>query len=98
MIQGINSGVDTRKGSKGKLFNPATVTWHTEKKTETVKPDSDPEESDNNKDSEKVEEEEGEVAEDNGDKPKRLEDEVQRKRRKFSATKENASKDGSDHV
>ena len=86
MIQGSSSGVDTRKGSKGKLFKPATVTWHTEKKTGTVNPDSDPEESDNNKDSEKVEEEEGEVAEDNGDKPKLLEDEVLRKRRKSPAT------------
>ena len=98
MIQGSSGGVDTRKGSKGKLFKPATVTWHTEKKTGTVNPDSDPEESDNNKDSEKVEEEEGEVAEDNGDKPKRLEDEVQRKGRKPSATEENASKDGGAHV
>jgi hypothetical protein len=63
-----------------------------------VNPDSDPEESDNNKDSEKVQEEEGEVVEDNGDNPIRLEDEVQKKRRRSQATEENASKDGNDHV
>ena len=74
------------------------MTWHTEQKTRTVITGSIPEESNNNKDSEKVEEEEGEVAEENGDKPKRLEDEVQRKWRKPSATEENASKDGGDHV
>ena len=99
MIQGSSGGVDTRKGSKGKLFKPATVTWHTEKKTGTVNPDSDPEESDNNKkDSEKVEDEDGEVVKENGDKPQLLEDEVQRKQRKSPATEENASKDDGDHV
>ena len=45
-----------------------TVTYHTEKKTETVKSRIVPEESDNNNDSEKVEEinKEGVVAEENG--------------------------------
>ena len=64
-----------------------------------MNPDSDPEESDNNKkDSEKVEDKDGEVAEENGDKPQLLEDKVQRKWRKFPATEENASKDDGDHV
>ena len=48
-----------KKGSKGKLFKPATVTWHTEQKTGTVITGSIPKETDNNKDSEKVEERRG---------------------------------------
>ena len=99
MIQGSSGGAATRRGSKGRPFKPATITWHSEKKTGSVKPDSDPEESDNNKkDSEKVEEEDGEVEKENGDKPQLLEDEVQRERRRSPATEENASKDGGDHV
>ena len=80
MIQGSSGGVDTRKGSKGKLLKPTTVTWHTEKKTGTVKPGSIPEESDNNNDSEKVEEikKEGEVAEESSSNPILLEDAVQK--------------------
>ena len=77
MIQGSSEGAGTRRGSKGKPFKPATITWHAEKKTGTVNPDSDPEESDNNKkDSEKVEDEDGEVVKENGDKPQLLEDAV----------------------
>ena len=70
------------------------------KKPRTVKSGIVPEESDNNNDSEKVEEinKEGEVAEENGDKPKLLEDEVKKERRKSPATEEKASKDGGDHV
>ena len=64
-----------------------------------MNPDSDPEESDNNKkDSEKVEDEDGEVAKENGDKPQLLEDEVQRKQRKSPTTEEKASKADGDHV
>ena len=77
MIQKSSGGAAIRRGSKGRPFKPATITWHAEKKTETVNPNSDPEEPDNNKnDSEKVEDEDGEVAEENGDKPQLLEDAV----------------------
>ena len=41
---------------------------------------------------------EGEVAEENGDKPKLLEDEVQKKWRRSQTTEEKASKEGGDHV
>ena len=41
---------------------------------------------------------EGEVAEENCEKSKLLEDEVQKERRKSPETEEKASKDGSDHV
>ena len=67
-----------------------------------MKPGSTPRrpqpESMTGKDSEKVEDEDGEVVKENGDKPQLLEDEVQRKQRKSPATEENASKDDGDHV
>ena len=43
MIQKSSGGVDTRKGSKRKLLKPATVTWYTEQKKETVITGSIPE-------------------------------------------------------
>ena len=99
MIQGSSGGAAIRRGSKGRPLKPATITWHAEKKMVTVNPDSYPEESDNNKkDSEKVEDVDGDVVKENGDKPQLLEDEVQRKQRKSPAIEENASKDDGDHV
>ena len=77
MIQGSSGGADIKRGSKGRPLKPATITRHAEKKMVTVNPDSYPEESDNNKkDSEKVEDEDGEVVRENGDKPQLLEDAV----------------------
>ena len=62
MIQGSSGGAVIRRGSKGRPSKSTTITWHAEKKTETVNPNSDPEEPDNNKnDSEKVEDEDREV-------------------------------------
>jgi len=80
MIQGSSGGVDTRKGYKRKQSKATKVTWLTEKKTETVKPGSIPEASDNNNDSEKVEEIkiEGEGEEESSSNPILLEDTVQK--------------------
>ena len=66
-----------KKGSKAKAFIPTKTIWHTEKKKETVITGSTPEVTDNNKDSEKVEEEVREVAEEIGRNHKLLEDVVQ---------------------
>ena len=99
MIQGSSGGAVVRRGSKGRPSKSTTITWHAEKKTETLNPNSDPEEPDNNKkDSEKVEDKDGEVVKENGDKPQLLEDEVQMKQRKPPATEENASKADGDRV
>ena len=77
MIQRSSRGAAIKKGPKGRPPKSTTITWHAEKKTETVNPNSDPEEPDNNKnDSEKVEDEDGDVVKENGDKPQLLEDAV----------------------
>ena len=66
---------------------------------ETVAPIAILEESNNNKNSEKVGEEAREVVvEESGGNPIRLEDVVQKGQQKSPATEENASKEGGDHV